>query len=157
LKRRSKLVPPIELVAFGYPQEEINNPVRIFEGFSKAVGDKLGFSQHQRSRALQILNSMNCITRIKTPGGGSAGVWILHYEPSQQQFLDHKETNLKLLRINVPSKTALIIEQMRSLTREMTNIRKEMEETRKVLGLRISQLEKQIGHIRGESPSVSEM
>jgi hypothetical protein len=103
---------------------------------------------------------MNCLTRIKTPGGSSPGIWIMNYEPTPEQYIEFKESNLRVLRRTLPSKADLIIDQLREIIREQRSVREVVStiETQLVeLSARVSELEKQRGHDVRESPPVSEV
>jgi len=153
MAKKSVLVNPIDLITYSYPQDDPDEKIRVFEGFTSKIADKLGMSQHQRGKALQILKAMNCMTRLRTPGGGSPGVWILHYEPTAAQWLEFRNNNLEIIRVTMPSPSVQIRSQFMDLTNEIKKANKNIHE----LVTRVSELESIVygGHDVRPSPPVS--
>lgn len=138
--KKAKIVKPIDLLEYGYPVGHNEDNIRLFTGLFTEISEKLKLSPTQRANALKILGSMNCITKIRNPGGGSPGVWILNYEPTVEQWIQYKETNLRILRKTMPSKADTIITQLKELIIKVNEIDK-LAESLGLLERRVSELE----------------
>lgn len=159
MTKLAKVQTPADLLLYGYPvtEDNVEEKILVYTGFLvKMAEKKLGLSVAQTSRAMLVLNSMNCVTRIKVSGGGSPGTVILNYEPTLDQYNEWLETNIQHVRRTMPSKADTIVNQQREILIKMAELKESfllLEQRLSELEGRESKLESSDGHdVRGSSP-----
>lgn len=124
--------PATNVKNYGYPSQP-DETVRIFRGTATKICNDLGFTAATGQRCMSLLSAMRCVTLLKSGGPGYPSIYLLHYKPSEAQYIEFKNhTSSQNAYVN-PSKYQILIKDLTSLRQSLTDQLRMIDElTRRV-------------------------
>ncbi len=114
--KRAKEVKAEALLEYGYPVENPDELIKIYVGNIRgAVSKEVGVSDSASNDASVLLNAMRCFTLLVRGGPRVQSVYLLHYNPTVEQFLQFKERQGGLKARIMPSKWEQILQELADL------------------------------------------
>jgi hypothetical protein len=120
-------VPSETLIEYGYPAQP-GEIVRVFNGHMTKVASRVGVSVANTSHAGSLLSMMRAVTKIKNGGPGHGSIYILHYQPTEEQFKEYKESVAGTSRRINPSKYDFLINEITSLKQQIKDLNQRLDE-----------------------------
>jgi hypothetical protein len=125
---KAKVMKPHELSSIGYPQNNPDADITIYEGFIGDLAVAMGLTRVKATRLVSILSEAQAITRLSRAGRNAPGFIQLNYMPTYGQLEQSNELTKQF--VAKPIKTSRVLRQLtdlRSRVERLENIVRELQ------------------------------
>lgn len=151
MKERSEPRNPNELTSLGFTNlSNDNEPLLVFTGYITVESKNIGLSASAGLQGSRILSSMRCITQLKHGGPYVNSVYVLHYEPTDDDFEAFREREGLLTKRIVPSNTNVMSSNIDGLKTAVANLRNRVKELEE-LKARMEELERSVRSLQARN------
>ena len=128
LNENSNIRDAKDLQEYGYPAQE-GEQIRVFEGYVLVSVEKsLGLRASAVTQCLSMLKAMNAVTLLVTGNRVRRSIYLLHYQPTEEQYEEFMGRSYAIERKTIPSKYDSLINDLVVIRQRLDVVERELAE-----------------------------
>lgn len=124
LESLSKEVPAAELLEYGYPAA-IGETVRVYIGHSTKDAQSVGLAPSTAQHCMNTLKAMRCISMLRIGSKIRPSVYILHYKPTVENYIEYKGYEGRLERRVNPNNYDVLVNDIVRINEKIAELQRD--------------------------------